>query len=153
MDPALAIDALPPIDIVLLSHNHYDHLDKPSVKRIARAHPNATWIVPLRLGATIAKWGAREIRELDWWQCTQAGSASVTATPARHFSARGLFDRNSQSPDQPRHLVQPGSVAVGGVDAQNRGVDIDRLGALPGVLGNAGFQSGDDVLWAIPVGE
>jgi N-acyl-phosphatidylethanolamine-hydrolysing phospholipase D len=94
MDPALAVDALPPIDIVLLSHNHYDHLDKRSVKRIARAHPNATWIVPLRLGATIAKWGAREIRELDWWQCTQAGTASVTATPARHFTARGIRDRN-----------------------------------------------------------
>src|SRR6266567_327772 len=50
MDAALPISALPPIDVVVLSHNHYDHLDKPAVKRIASAHPRTTWIVPLRLG-------------------------------------------------------------------------------------------------------
>jgi N-acyl-phosphatidylethanolamine-hydrolysing phospholipase D len=94
MDPALAIDTLPPLDIVLLSHSHYDHLDKPAVKRIAKAHPRATWIVPLRLGAYIRGWGAREIIELDWWQETAVGELRVTATPARHFSARRLGDRN-----------------------------------------------------------
>ena len=72
MDPALPIDALPPLDLVLLSHNHYDHLDKSSVKRIARKNPRATWIVPLGLGAYIRKWGPREIVELDWWQQTGA---------------------------------------------------------------------------------
>jgi len=94
MDPGLSIDALPPLDIVLLSHNHYDHLDKPAVKRIARAHPRATWIVPLGLGAYIRRWGAREIVELDWWQETAINGLTVTATPARHFSARRLGDRN-----------------------------------------------------------
>jgi N-acyl-phosphatidylethanolamine-hydrolysing phospholipase D len=94
MDPALGIDALPPIDVVLLSHNHYDHLDKPSVKRIARAHPNATWVVPLALGARIRPWGVREIIELDWWQDATVDGVHVTATPARHFTARGLGDRN-----------------------------------------------------------
>jgi len=94
MDPGLSIDALPPLDVVLLSHNHYDHLDKPAVKRIARAHPHATWIVPLGLGAYIHEWGAREIVELDWWQTTASDGLSVTATPARHFSARRLGDRN-----------------------------------------------------------
>jgi N-acyl-phosphatidylethanolamine-hydrolysing phospholipase D len=67
MDPAPPLDALPPLDIVLLSHNHYDHLDKPAVKRIARAHPQTTWIVPLGLGAYIRDYGARDIVELDWW--------------------------------------------------------------------------------------
>lgn len=94
MDPALPVDRLPPLDVVLLSHAHYDHLDKPAVKRIARAHPRATWIVPLGVAAYIRGWGAREIVELDWWQETVVGALRVTATPARHFSARRLGDRN-----------------------------------------------------------
>jgi N-acyl-phosphatidylethanolamine-hydrolysing phospholipase D len=94
MDPALSIDALPPLDVVMLSHNHYDHLDRSSVKRIARAHPRATWVVPLGLGAYIRPWGAREIVELDWWQEVALGNLRVAATPARHFSARRIGDRN-----------------------------------------------------------
>jgi len=94
MDPALSIDALPPLDVVVLSHNHYDHLDRPAVKRIARAHPRATWIVPLGLDRYIRSWGARDILELDWWQATAVAGLHLTATPARHFSARRLRDRN-----------------------------------------------------------
>jgi N-acyl-phosphatidylethanolamine-hydrolysing phospholipase D len=94
MPPAIALDALPPLDIVLLSHSHYDHLDKPAVKRLAAAHPKATWVVPLRLGAYIRGWGAREIVELDWWQNATIGTLRVAATPARHFSARRIGDRN-----------------------------------------------------------
>jgi N-acyl-phosphatidylethanolamine-hydrolysing phospholipase D len=94
MNPALPIDAPPPLDIVMLSHNHYDHLDKPAVKRIARAHPRTTWIVPLGLGAYIRRWGVREIIELDWWQQAVLNAFRVTATPARHFSARRIGDRN-----------------------------------------------------------
>ena len=94
MDPALPIDALPPLDVVLLSHNHYDHLDKPAVKRIARAHPRTTWIVPLGLGAYIRDWGGHDIVELDWWQQTMINGLRVTATPAQHFSGRRLRDRN-----------------------------------------------------------
>jgi N-acyl-phosphatidylethanolamine-hydrolysing phospholipase D len=94
MDPALTIDALPPLDVVLLSHNHYDHLDRPAVKRIMAAHPEATWIVPLRLGHYIRPWGVREIVELDWWQEAVSHGLRVTATPARHFSARRAGDRN-----------------------------------------------------------
>ena len=94
MDPAIAIDALPPVDVVLLSHSHYDHLDRASVKRLARAHPRATWVVPLRLGAYLRGWGVREIVELDWWQEATVGALRVAAIPARHFSARRLNDRN-----------------------------------------------------------
>jgi N-acyl-phosphatidylethanolamine-hydrolysing phospholipase D len=94
MDPALSIDALPPLDVVLLSHSHYDHLDKPAVRLIARAYPRARWIVPLGLDGYIRGWGAREIVELDWWQQTSIDGLAVTATPARHFSARRLGDRN-----------------------------------------------------------
>jgi len=94
VDPALPLDALPPLDIVLLSHTHYDHLDKPAVKRIAKAHPQANWIVPLGVGAYVRGWGVRDVVELDWWQETVTDSLRVTATPARHFSARRLGDRN-----------------------------------------------------------
>jgi len=94
MEPALSIEQLPALDVVLLSHNHYDHLDKSAVRQIARAHPRATWVVPLKLGAYIRAWGVREIVELDWWQQASIGPVRVTATPARHMSARRLGDRN-----------------------------------------------------------
>ena len=94
MDPGLPIDALPPIDVVLLSHNHYDHLDRLAVKHIARTNPGAAWVVPLGLGVYIRRWGPREIVELDWWQQTAIKGLGVMATPARHFSGRGLGDRN-----------------------------------------------------------
>jgi N-acyl-phosphatidylethanolamine-hydrolysing phospholipase D len=94
MPPGLALDRLPPLDVVLLSHNHYDHLDKPAVKRIARAHSAARWIVPLGLRRYLQAWGIRDIIELDWWEETTWNGLQVTATPARHFSARGFGDRN-----------------------------------------------------------
>ena len=94
MDPAVSLEALPPLDVVVLSHNHYDHLDRSAVKAIARKHSHATWVVPLELGATIRRWGARQIVELDWWQEATIGDLRVTATPARHMSARSLGDRN-----------------------------------------------------------
>ena len=94
MPPGMPIEALPPVDVVLLSHSHYDHLDKRSVQRIARDHPNAIWVVPLKLGAVIRAWGAREIVELDWWGEREVQGLTITAIPARHFSARGVGDRN-----------------------------------------------------------
>ena len=94
MDPGLALERLPPLDAILLSHNHYDHLDRPAVRRIARAHPGATWVTPLGLGRYIRGWGAREIVELDWWGAVELHGLRITATPARHFSNRRLGDRN-----------------------------------------------------------
>jgi N-acyl-phosphatidylethanolamine-hydrolysing phospholipase D len=94
MSPVPTLDALPPIDVVLLSHSHYDHLDSATVRALARRSPDTIWVVPLRLGALIRRWGAREIVELDWWQRAEVRGLGVTATPARHFSARSLGDRN-----------------------------------------------------------
>ena len=94
MDPAISIAALPPVDVVLLSHNHYDHCDMPAIRWIAKTQPRTTWIVPVGLAAYIRRWGVREIIELDWWQEAAINGIRLTATPARHFSARGLLDRN-----------------------------------------------------------
>ena len=94
MDPSLPLERLPPLDVVLLSHSHYDHLDKPAVKRLARAHPLAIWVVPLKLGAYVRGWGVKHVVELDWWQSASVRGLQVTSTPARHFSARRAGDRN-----------------------------------------------------------
>lgn len=92
--PGVAIDALPPIDVVLLSHNHYDHLDAPTVRTLAAAQPRARWVVPLRLSGLLRSLGARDVEELDWWNELRIGDATVGCTPARHFSARTPRDRN-----------------------------------------------------------
>ena len=94
MDPGLPLDALPPLDLILLSHNHYDHLDRPAVKRLVRLHPDAAWVGPLGLARYVRPWGVRSLIELDWWQETSIKGVRVTGTPARHFSARGVRDRN-----------------------------------------------------------
>jgi N-acyl-phosphatidylethanolamine-hydrolysing phospholipase D len=94
MDPAIAIDALPPLDVILVSHSHYDHLDKPAVKALARSHPGATWVTSLKLGSYLRGFGARTIVELDWWQQAEVRGIRITGTPARHFSARRPGDRN-----------------------------------------------------------
>jgi len=94
MDPGLPLDALPPLDLILLSHNHYDHLDRPAVKRLVSMHPDAVWVGPLGLARYVRPWGVRSLIELDWWQEASIKGVRVTGTPARHFSARGFRDRN-----------------------------------------------------------
>jgi N-acyl-phosphatidylethanolamine-hydrolysing phospholipase D len=89
--PALRIDQLPPIDFVLISHNHYDHLDKQTVKTLGNS---TTWVVPLGLKQWFANLGVTKVIEFDWWETQTIGKASVTATPTQHWSARGLGDRN-----------------------------------------------------------
>lgn len=92
--PGIALADLPPVDAVLLTHNHYDHLDTGSVRTLARRHPEASWIVPLRLGAFVRRLGPAAVVELDWWEEHALGPLRVTATPAQHFSSRSPFDRN-----------------------------------------------------------
>jgi N-acyl-phosphatidylethanolamine-hydrolysing phospholipase D len=91
---ALPMSGLPPVDVVLLSHNHYDHLDAWSVRALARAQPGARWIVPLRLGRLVRSLGVSDVTELEWWHEVRVGDATIAGTPARHFSARTPFDRN-----------------------------------------------------------
>ncbi len=93
--PGIAFEDVPPLDVVLESHNHYDHLDAPTVRRLARAHPEASWVVPLGLAAFVRKRGVSDnrVRELDWWEEHAIGSLRIAATPAMHFSSRGIGDR------------------------------------------------------------
>jgi len=87
--PGLALDALPPLDAVLLSHNHYDHLDVRTLRRLG-APRVVTGLGNARILARNRVSGAEE---LDWWGETRIGAATVTYLPARHFSARGIGDR------------------------------------------------------------
>ncbi|MBP5909595.1 MBL fold metallo-hydrolase [Streptomyces sp. LBUM 1478] len=86
--------ALGPVDVVVISHDHYDHLDMPSIKELAGT--DTVFAVPLGVGAHLEHWGvgADRIRELDWQEATKVGGLTLTATPARHFCGRGL--RNTQ---------------------------------------------------------
>nr|WP_154324869.1 MBL fold metallo-hydrolase [Pantoea sp. 201603H] len=90
----LAIDALPALDIVLVSHNHYDHLDKPTIKKILQRFPDVLFIVPLGLQSWFHRLGARHVKQLDWWESYQSDSVTIHAVPARHWSMRSLKDRN-----------------------------------------------------------
>tara|TARA_E500000331_G_scaffold356776_1_gene416170 strand:- start:805 stop:1893 length:1089 start_codon:yes stop_codon:yes gene_type:complete len=91
----ITIDELPPIDIVLLSHNHYDHLDEDSVK--ALKHKTQHFLVPLGLKVQLLDWGiqADNITELDWWQKQRVADIDLTLTPSHHFSGRAFTDRNA----------------------------------------------------------
>ncbi len=97
-EPPLALENLPPLDAIVASHDHYDHLDRGVVRALARsaAQSRALFVVPLGVGAHLEKWGVAtdRITELDWSESTTVGPLTLTATPARHFSGRGLSDRN-----------------------------------------------------------
>ena len=91
----LTLAELPPIDLVLISHNHYDHLDAAAVKALVRDHAQITFVVPLGVKQWFTARGITRVVELDWWQSAQVGTAKVTVLPAQHFSGRGPFDRNA----------------------------------------------------------
>lgn len=94
MPPGVPFASLPPIDIVLLSHNHYDHLDTTTLRRVASANPAAAWVVPLGLIPIVRQCGVANAAELDWWQETTIGGVIIGCAPAQHFSGRGLLDRD-----------------------------------------------------------
>jgi L-ascorbate metabolism protein UlaG (beta-lactamase superfamily) len=88
---------MPPIDLVIVSHDHYDHLDYPTIRKLARR--DVPFVTSLGVGAHLEAWGVRPERivELDWWETFQLPGAelTVTAAPSQHFSGRGLKDRNA----------------------------------------------------------
>lgn len=96
---AVVFDALPPIDLVLQSHNHYDHFDVPTIRALAARHPAARWVCPLGVAPALAPLGVTEAAEFDWWDRqpieTPGGVVTVTATAAQHFSGRTPFDRDA----------------------------------------------------------
>ncbi|SFU05490.1 L-ascorbate metabolism protein UlaG, beta-lactamase superfamily [Pseudovibrio denitrificans] len=89
-DPLIALEDLPEIDAVVISHDHYDHLDMATVQKLAQKR--VKWIVPLGVGSHLEYWGvaSADITELDWWQSTKVEETTVTATPSRHRSGRSV---------------------------------------------------------------
>ena len=90
----LPLDEVPGLDAVLLTHDHYDHLDYAAVRALAGRVPR--WVCPLGVGAHLERWGveAARITECDWWDEADVDGLRVVCTPARHFSGRFLDDRN-----------------------------------------------------------
>lgn len=90
IDPA----RLPHIDAVVISHSHYDHLDKTSILNLQSRV--GVYLVPQGVGEILTDWGipAEQVIEKNWWQSTRIGDVELVATPAQHFSGRGLFDRD-----------------------------------------------------------
>jgi N-acyl-phosphatidylethanolamine-hydrolysing phospholipase D len=99
--PGISLDDLPQIDTVLLSHDHSDHLDEPTVRALhARYGDSTTWITPLNYAAWLERRGIRNVAQLDWWEGTRTGgsgsedtgSVEVRALPARHWTQRTMRD-------------------------------------------------------------
>src|SRR5262245_37240430 len=91
--PAVRFDDLPPIATVLLSHNHYDHCDKRTLRKLAKRFDPLV-VTPLGNARLVRSAGIRRVEELDWWDAAKTPALPIALTPARHFSARTPFDRN-----------------------------------------------------------
>jgi L-ascorbate metabolism protein UlaG (beta-lactamase superfamily) len=92
----VALRAMPPLDLVIVSHDHYDHLDYPTIREFAKL--DVPFVTSLGVGAHLEAWGVNpeRIAELDWWESHQVPNSGLTvsAAPSQHFSGRGLKDRN-----------------------------------------------------------
>jgi len=92
--PPIALDKLPPLRGVILSHDHYDHLDRDTVLQLAQSA--GVFLTPLGVGDRLIAWGVdpQKVRQFDWWEGTTIDGVQLTAAPAQHFSGRGMFDGN-----------------------------------------------------------
>jgi L-ascorbate metabolism protein UlaG (beta-lactamase superfamily) len=89
--PGVAFDALPPIDAVVISHNHYDHLDAKTIKRLG---PSVHYFVPAKMAPWFRRRGLPNVTEMDWWQASEFKGARFTFVPAHHWTRRGVKDTN-----------------------------------------------------------
>ncbi len=90
--PGVAVEDLPPIDFVLISHNHYDHLDLPTLRTLAERDPRTRFFVPLANGELLRENGIENVQELDWGDTAGVADATIHCLPSQHWSRRGLFD-------------------------------------------------------------
>jgi N-acyl-phosphatidylethanolamine-hydrolysing phospholipase D len=90
--PGLAMDDLPPIDFVIISHNHYDHLDLPTLRSLAERNPATVFYVPLGNGALLQQQGIANVEELDWGQTRVYKGVTIHCLPSQHWSKRSLTD-------------------------------------------------------------
>jgi L-ascorbate metabolism protein UlaG (beta-lactamase superfamily) len=90
----ISIEDLPHIKVVVISHDHYDHLDKAAIKQLIDKVDH--FVTPLKVGDILIDWGVDEakVTQLDWWQSKQVDDLNLVATPAQHFSGRGLTNRD-----------------------------------------------------------
>jgi L-ascorbate metabolism protein UlaG (beta-lactamase superfamily) len=91
--PGVVFDSLPKVDVVVVSHNHYDHLDLPTLRRIG-ARDNPLFLVPLGNKALLKGEGLKRVEEMDWWQSRTVAGVTITFLPAQHWSSRTPWDRN-----------------------------------------------------------
>ena len=91
--PTVALEQLPRLDAVLISHDHYDHLGEQTVRSLAQLQPAARWVTALGVGSSLRAFGVRAVTELDWTEEVSVGPVTITAAPARHFSGRGFHNR------------------------------------------------------------
>jgi N-acyl-phosphatidylethanolamine-hydrolysing phospholipase D len=92
--PPISLEDLPAIDIVLISHNHYDHLDAKTVKVLHKRYPQIHWVVPKALSPWFVRRGITQVSELGWWESMEIKNAKIVGVPAQHFSGRTLWDTN-----------------------------------------------------------
>jgi L-ascorbate metabolism protein UlaG (beta-lactamase superfamily) len=95
--PPAPLAALPRLDAIIVSHDHYDHLDRPTIRMLTETRRDTPFITSLGVGERLERWGVppKNVTELDWWETADVKGVRITASPAQHFSGRGLKDRNT----------------------------------------------------------
>jgi N-acyl-phosphatidylethanolamine-hydrolysing phospholipase D len=134
--PGVPLAELPPLDFATLSHDHFDHADLPSIRALAAR--GVPFVVPTGLGELVRRAGARVVAELAWWESAELAGVRVTCVPARHFSGRGLLDRNQRLwggfvvEGRTRRFYHPGDTALfAGFAEIRRRLGPPDLAALP----------------------
>jgi len=94
MPPAISISELPKIDVITISHNHYDHLDISSLRNLSKLYPETLFFIPAGDKRLLEKNNIKNVHEFKWWNSFKLKDFEFTFTPVKHWSKRGLFDRN-----------------------------------------------------------